>query len=269
MAKIEVSEALEKLKLALATFKSSDDYKAYLRNQARFHRYSPRNMALILWQKPDATHVAGFTAWQRMGRSVKKGEKGLSILSPIPFTKTDGDKVKSGMFFKLTAVFDVSQTEAVKENAFDPSDLDTEVKGETDLLDTVKAVVEKQGVPVTFVDYVKGHPNAGGVYYPQSNRIEIKQSNTAAMAAVLIHEWAHLTQNENRKDYTYDQEEVIVESIAFIVSQVLGIQDEAETSSFHYITSWLRDDEKKFTKALGVIQKEAKAMIELIEKGVK
>src|SRR6187402_1164285 len=103
--KMEVTEALEKLKVGLTNFSTSEDYIKFLKNQAKFHRYSPRNMWLILNQMPEASYVAGFTKWQSMGRSVKKGESGLSILSPVPFKKTDGDKVKSGMYFKMSAVF--------------------------------------------------------------------------------------------------------------------------------------------------------------------
>lgn len=268
MAKMEVSEALGKLKLALETFKTSDDYVAYLKNQARFHRYSPRNMALILWQKPDATHVAGFTAWQRMGRVVKKGETGLSILAPVPFSKTDGDKVKSGVFFKLSAVFDVSQTEAVKENAFDPEELSFVAKGESDLYETVKECALADVIPsITEVDFIKG--GAMGTHERGTHKLQIVKTNTAAMACIALHEWAHARVQPDGKVYDYDQEEVIVESITYIVAQVLGIQDEAETSSFRYITGWMQKDEKAFIKALGVIQTEAKKMVELIERGCK
>jgi hypothetical protein len=35
---------------------------------------------LIALQKPTASYVAGFHAWQKLGRFVKKGEKGILIL---------------------------------------------------------------------------------------------------------------------------------------------------------------------------------------------
>jgi N-terminal domain of anti-restriction factor ArdC len=38
---------------------------------------------LIASQKPTATHVAGFHTWHKLGRFVKKGEKGILILAPI------------------------------------------------------------------------------------------------------------------------------------------------------------------------------------------
>ncbi|MCA9038635.1 MAG: hypothetical protein KDA91_26125, partial [Planctomycetaceae bacterium] len=44
---------------------------------ARFHKYSFNNCLLIAEQFPDATRVMGFHGWKAVGRSVKKGEKGI------------------------------------------------------------------------------------------------------------------------------------------------------------------------------------------------
>jgi len=263
--KMEVTEALEKLKVGLTNFSTSEDYIKFLKNQAKFHRYSPRNMWLILNQMPEASYVAGFTKWQSMGRSVKKGESGLSILSPVPFKKTDGDKVKSGMYFKMSAVFDISQTEAVKENAFTLDDVRFVAAGESDLYETIKAVALGDVIPS--IDEVESLGRTMGTHERGTHKLQIVKTNSAAMACILLHEWAHARVQPDGKVYSYEQEEVIVESITFVVAQALGIQSETETSSFRYITDWKKDDDKLFTKALGVIQTEAKQMIELIEKG--
>jgi len=42
-----------------------------------------RNTMLILLQCPEATRVAGFRAWQLLGRQVSKGEKAIWILAPV------------------------------------------------------------------------------------------------------------------------------------------------------------------------------------------
>ena len=55
----------------------------YLDVMSRFHQYSLGNCILIARQRPDATHVAGFSAWKKLKRSVKKGEKGICILAPL------------------------------------------------------------------------------------------------------------------------------------------------------------------------------------------
>jgi hypothetical protein len=55
----------------------------YLNAMSRFHNYSLGNILEIARQRPDATRVAGFWTWKNLGRSVKKGEKGIRILAPI------------------------------------------------------------------------------------------------------------------------------------------------------------------------------------------
>src|ERR1035438_10541686 len=61
----------------------SEAMKNYLSAMGRFHRYSLGNVLLISSQKPAATHVAGFHTWRQLGRSVKKGEKGIMIFAPM------------------------------------------------------------------------------------------------------------------------------------------------------------------------------------------
>ena len=61
----------------------SESLVEYLRMAARFHRYSLHNVLLIALQKPNASYVAGFRTWQKLGRFVRKGEKGILILAPM------------------------------------------------------------------------------------------------------------------------------------------------------------------------------------------
>jgi len=61
----------------------SDTLKAYLKAMGRFHRYSVGNAILIQLQQPDSIHVAGFRAWHKLGRHVKKNEKGIVIMAPV------------------------------------------------------------------------------------------------------------------------------------------------------------------------------------------
>jgi hypothetical protein len=57
--------------------------------------YSWGNVLLIYSQRPEATHVAGLHAWLKMGRHVRKGEKGLVILAPmVGRKKTDDSHLK-------------------------------------------------------------------------------------------------------------------------------------------------------------------------------
>lgn len=77
-----------------------------------FPTYSLRNQMLIYMQRPDATAVAGFHAWKKRGRVVRKGERGIKILAPAKYTKkkADGSEVER-MAFRTVVVFDISQTD--------------------------------------------------------------------------------------------------------------------------------------------------------------
>ena len=73
-------------------------------------RYSFRNVCLILGQRPDATECAGFHDWKKVGRSVKKGAKGIAILVPM-MKKAETENEKDALWFSFRYVFDLSDTE--------------------------------------------------------------------------------------------------------------------------------------------------------------
>src|ERR1700730_3971963 len=67
----------------------SDALVRYLETASRFHTYSFRNQCLIAAQFPTATRVAGYQAWRKLGRWVRRGETGIVILAPITRRRTD------------------------------------------------------------------------------------------------------------------------------------------------------------------------------------
>jgi antirestriction protein ArdC len=96
----------------------SDEWRAMLEVAARFHTYSANNQLLIYLQWPQATRVAGYRAWQRLGRQVRKGERGIQILAPrrrVRAVETEDsdepERVQVLTGFRVVHVFDVSQTE--------------------------------------------------------------------------------------------------------------------------------------------------------------
>ena len=78
-----VAEALSRLDQAVSAIHDSDAFRRYLDVQARFHRYSYGNVLLTLSARPTATRVAGYRAWQSLGRQVRRGERGIKILVPM------------------------------------------------------------------------------------------------------------------------------------------------------------------------------------------
>ena len=94
----EISQAFEELGQQVPKVFESDNYRAWLDMNSRLHSYSTNNLILIRMQKPDATMVAGFQSWKaNFNRTVNRGEKGIGILAPSPYTysaevdRTDAD----------------------------------------------------------------------------------------------------------------------------------------------------------------------------------
>jgi hypothetical protein len=86
-AKTLAESALDTLAAQLDAGKSAS-LTAYLASMARFHHYSANNILLIHAQRQDATRVAGFSAWRKLGRFVRRGEKGIAILVPMTLRRS-------------------------------------------------------------------------------------------------------------------------------------------------------------------------------------
>jgi len=81
--KQEMDQMAQKLEAGVKDVFQGENYKAYLDFCAKMPRYSINNQILIMMQKPDATMCQSFTGWKEMGRFVKKGEKGIYLMSFI------------------------------------------------------------------------------------------------------------------------------------------------------------------------------------------
>jgi len=174
---------------------------------AKFYNYSLRNCLLIAQQKPDATRVAGYRKWPEMGRHVKKGEKGITILAPLVYKRkdegggtststNDGDKPsKEVRGFKAVYVFDISQTEG--DELPEPNT----VGGDPGpWVARLEAVISSAGIELEESDDLGGADGMSTL-----GRIVVAKGLSAAERfAVLAHELAHeeLHSKEVRKGTT-------------------------------------------------------------------
>ena len=122
--KNHIMEVLKQAENGIRDVFESDRFKEYLQTMSKFHNYSIRNIMLIKAEKPDATYVAGFKAWdKKFGRHVRKGEKGIPIIGYTPKTvhkeeKKINEKGKEETvltkkiipWYKIVYVYDISQT---------------------------------------------------------------------------------------------------------------------------------------------------------------
>jgi hypothetical protein len=255
--------ALGQLALALEQG-HSQALTLYLQTLARFHRYSFGNVMLIACQCPDATHVAGFHTWKKLGRTVKKGEKGIAILAPLvrrraldaldhkPEDEQLGrDQAWTVRGFKVVHVFDVSQTEGKPLPAFAPAEGDPR-----QYLDQIRDAVRRHGIAL---DYA---PIPGGALgTSQGGRITVRPDlSPAEEFSVLVHEFAHelLHKGERRGETTKTVRETEAEAVAFVVSQVAGL--DTKTRSSDYIQLY-RGSKETLAESLEHVQRTAATIL--------
>lgn len=264
-----VEEITAMLERGVENMIDGEEYEAYLRFAAKFHQYSANNCMLIFFQKPDATMVAGFKAWQtKFGRNVKKGEKGIKILAPCVHKTVKIEKDANGndvereirfVTYRVTTVFDISQTEGEPV-----PELCKELEGTVDRYAEIVERLEKLApVPVTF-ERISG--GALGYYNHLEKRIAVKEGMSEAQTIkTLIHEIAHSlmhdTETGEEKEADRQTKEVQAESVAFTVCSYLGL--DTSDYSFGYIVGWGKGREpKELHESMAVIQKTSKAVIE-------
>lgn len=296
----KVKDITDQLEAGIQNLFQSDQYRQWLTTMSRFHNYSLNNTLLIAMQKPDATLVAGYTAWQKQfGRQVKKGEKAIKILAPTPYKKKmevdkndhatgevirnpDGSPVKETKevmmpAFKIVNVFDVSSTEGKELPSLGVDELTGEVKQFEAFMEAIKKVCP---VPIEFEQISSG---AKGYFHTIENRIAIQEGMSQLQTIkTAIHEAAHqkmhsLQAGEAGEDaekinLTRNSKEVEAESVAFTVcsyfNQFCDKDSALDTSdySFAYIAGWSEGKDLPELKAsLNRIRTAASEMITAIE----
>jgi antirestriction protein ArdC len=253
-----IDDHIDALARAVEDVRASDDFRRYLDVQARFHSYSWHNCMLIYMQCPDATRVAGYRAWQKLGRQVRKGERGIRILAPCPFKReratADGDsETVQGMFFKAVSVFDLSQTDG---DALPTVDVPTVETAADDLLARLARVAESRKIAVSF------HAVSGGAFGLSNNgAVEIdNRHSTGQQAKTLAHELAHEALHWDIKGtFTRSLAELEAEAVAYVVCQHFGLDTEVRSS--RYIALW-QGDAKSMRESLERIASTARGIID-------
>lgn len=284
----QLKEISERLEQGVKEIFTSERYTEYLNTMSKFHNYSFNNTLLITMQKPEATLVAGYHAWQKkFNRHVKRGEKGIQIIAPAPIReKQEIEKIdpvtKEPVIgddgqpeteivemviprFRVTTVFDVSQTEGEPIAELEVPEL----TGSVQFYDTfMQALQNISPVPIRMMN-VEG--DAKGYYHQTEKYIAIKEdmSNVQTMKTG-VHEVSHALLHDREvmdaegvlKDQT--TKEVEAESIAYIVCNHFGL--DTSEYSFTYIASWCESRDMKALKAsMDTIRKTSAEIIENIE----
>lgn len=253
----KIKAALERIEDSLQAINTDEDWLRFLCFQAQFYNYSFGNAMLIFSQNPNATYVKGYKAWNKLGRYVKRGSKGLAILAPCirkvevfkePENKNlyhdeeaekEIRKVVSG--FRIAYVYDIADTDG------DDSMLPVLVTGlagngeqEKEIYERLLGVISKEH----YVQEVSGTASKGS-FNLETKVISIHGDlEYLQRIKTLLHEYAHLLdfQMHPEDDISRNRRELIAESVAFIVSLRLGL--DTSRYSMSYIKSWLKDKEE-------------------------
>lgn len=232
-----IRRTIEQLASETDAARQSQLFRDYLRTSAAFWDYSWHNQMLIWRQKPEASFVAGFNNWLRLGRYVRRGEKGIAILAPMFFKDKrqtpDSDEVQR-IWFKVVYVFDISQTDGTPL-----PELPTKSLGERgqDMLNRLLRFAKSRGVTVRFVEKCSLNGAAGT---SKGTEIEIRTSeaDVTTQAATLAHEIAHsllhFTPDGKRivtrdgKEIDKRQRELEAEATAYVVGSYFAIQSPSD-----------------------------------------
>jgi antirestriction protein ArdC len=267
------ADLLKTLEAGVREVFSSGKFTEYLLFLGRFHKYSWSNVLLIQLQRPNASHVAGFNTWLKLGRTVTKGEHGIRILAPATFKKPavntpadlDSDvssaatraAAVSVRYFRTVSVFDISQTTGA-----DLPMLAAELEGDLpDYEAMLQAIRDVAKCPIEF------EPVCGGVkgyFAPAANRIVVKKGMSELQTIkTILHELAHERLHRDSKE-SRAVAEVTAESVAFTTASFLGL--DTSSYSFSYLASWSSDEQlAELRKSLPIIQKASNVLISDLE----
>jgi antirestriction protein ArdC len=221
----------------------SEAMAAYLQAMATFHTYSFGNQLLIAAQRPTARRVAGFRTWKKLGRSVRKGERGLLIYAPVrfkagakrteeadehaPSPAPDDPLEKEITGFRPVYVFDVAQTEGP------PLPDAPRVQGDPgERLQQLEQFTAQRGIRLVYTEDLR--PGVDGV--SSGGLIRLRGGLPPAEAfGVLVHELAHeqLHHGDAASRPPKTVVETEAEAVAHVVSAAIGL--DVGTASSDYI----------------------------------
>ncbi|MDF1595716.1 MAG: toprim domain-containing protein [Acidimicrobiia bacterium] len=244
----------DQLRDSLAELVTSDDWQRALAVAARFHDYSFSNTRLI-WAQSLARgftprRVAGYRAWQGLGRQVRKGEKGLQILAPVvrKVAAEDGEEKEEErrvVGYRVVHVFDIAQTDGEPLPEVTAALVDGELPADWN---HVTNLITEAGFGFQVADDQR-LGEANGITDWRHRDVVVRASLPGAQRfKTAVHELAHVRLHEPEsgdRPACRGIVEVEAESVAYVVCAALGI--DSAGYSLPYVASWSGGDVTKVT----------------------
>jgi len=212
-----------------------------LTSMSRFTKYSLANQLLIFAQRPDATRVQGYRAWNKAGYQVRKGEHGIAIYAPMIFANKRDTAAESDtdaaprLGYRVAYVFDVAQVDAIAgadTAAVTATPADT---GAHRHLEALKAFLVGHNVELEYLSLQRGL-----LGYTDGRRITCGTGQASHVEfATLAHETTHVllhfpANGGTRPDLTTRETEA--EAVTYLLCAQLGIA--GTEASVEYIQSY-------------------------------
>lgn len=275
----KIKAFLGELETQVADLQNDEGWQHYLDTMAKFHKYSFNNQMLIGMQRPDATQVAGYNKWVELGRQVRKGERGISILAPrrvnvalkdaagAPILDAVGKPRKENRVVGFTSatVFDIAQTDGpdLPSNRMDLSEEPPE-----GLIDDLAAAVKATGFTLEISD----DPSGGAYGYTTtdgSKRVVVQAGmSPGSTARTIAHELGHIAAGHTSGDRAYHtgeggergQMEVEADSISYALLRANGMSPDVGRANAAYVSGWGKRDPESVKKAAETVSKAVKGI---------
>jgi hypothetical protein len=235
------SQDRDRLKAAAEQLLTSEGWQRWVRVRAQggLARLSLNNQLLVALVRPDATFVAGFKAWLKFGYCVRKGEKAIRIVAPMPIKRerdSGDEEAETRVLFKGVAVFDRSQVapiEGVEQTPLQPPCEPLTGASHAHLLTPLGAFAQTLGYAVSFQRVPE---SAGGWCDAEARRIVVDADAPAnAQLRILIHETIHAL-GVGYAQYGRARAEVIVDTATWLAAASVGLDVSGE--SVPYVAGW-------------------------------
>lgn len=275
--KNEIRTYTQMLQDGLDEVVASEPFRRFLRFLANNPNYSHRNVLLILQQMPEATRTKGFRGWQKEGRCVREGQRGIRINANFqrddeedPLLPNQREKSKKKRTFRRISVFDISQTIALGGPEGDEPAVPTPYFGSPDLFveEALEGRVENYGLALTLLRHI----SPMSITFQQGNRTEgsigksgiIIKDGMSQLHTIrtILNQMVRVWRGPFCEDK--DQLEIEAESVAFIVCQYLGL-DTSEFSFPHIAKYSFGQERKCLEHFLEAIQQTALYLIDSID----
>jgi len=273
----QVEELHELLAERVGSLDNKAECEAYLRFARGFTNYSFLNRLAIMCQRPDATAVAGYRAWQAKGYQVRKGEEAIRVLGPItrraalldssghPVLDAHGRprETREIIGVKPVAVFDIQQCDGPPVPEAPVPVLPTG-QAPPGLWDSLAELVDQQGYRLERGDC--GPANGITSYAERTVRVR-DDIDAAAAVRVLAHELGHVyLADPTTAPGVVDcrgVREVEAESVSFMIVGAHGL--DVSQYTFRYVTGWASQAAGNLT-AEQVVRATGQRVIETVDK---